>query len=219
MKVFDLMKGIIFGVFPEVKKLYLDTMKVAFPRKKEVFYLALFKIKFEETEIFKYEEETPTENELQEKEMFFKLHKEIQEALATINELKNEKLYLITQNGKTQSTNISSDKVDLIFNALEYSHKTFLDFSGQKISNVKIDLNFKKDTKLNLSFHKLIDKEDPKILSSNRGVQKQCYYLKTALDSVFNWEKIERKCEGCGSNNSSMQTSIKQFPEILIIQF
>jgi hypothetical protein len=219
MKVFDLMKGIVFGVFPEVKKLYQETMKVVFPRKKEVFYLALFKIKLEETEVFKFSDELPSESELQEKEMFLKLHREIQEALSFINELKNEKLYSITPTGKTQSTSFSSEKVDLIFNTLEFSHKKQFEFSNQKISNVKIDLNFKKDSKLNLSFHKLTDKEDPKILSSNRGVQKQCFYLRTALDSVFNWEKIERKCEGCGSNNSSMQTTIKKFPEILIIQF
>ena len=219
LKMFDLMKGIIFSVFPELKKLYKEVSNVRFSRAKEVFYLALFRLKFNETEVVVSETERPSQEQLQERELFQKMVKEIQEAISQIKDFKNEKLYSINVAHKQSEVCQICNRSDMSSCVLDYSTTKHLKFVATKISHVKINIDFKKGTKLGQSFHKLTDKENLKSLNPNRGIQKQCYYLKTALDSVFAWEKIERKCEGCGSNNSSMQTSIKEFPAIMILHF
>lgn len=218
LRIFESMKSTIFGVFPSLEKVYQETMSLKYARSNESFYRALFKFKLADPTGLNSKGEPLSEAQLEENEYFAKLTKQIGDSLASLTELKGEKLYKLTYPHKGQVCSLCHTLDSGACN-VDFSHTQTLEFAVGQMAVLRMNIELTKNSKLNQKIVKMCEKENCKPIREKENIHKQQFYLKTALASVFSWEKIERKCEGCSSNNSMMQTSLKRLPEILVIHF
>lgn len=216
LRIFQTIKSTFFSVFPETFKIYQELKKLNYKHADEAFYCAVFKIKPQNQKLIDGIEEIKSEEQINEILYHEKLIDQISESINSIVELKQEKFYTITNSHRGQVCSLCQ-KADSGSCLIEFSHHKSLTFFSSQIDVLRINVEFQKFTKINTAIAKLSDKENLKLLPLSKNSSKLNFDLKYCLESVFSWEKIERKCAGCGSNNSDMLTSVKRLPVILII--